>query len=69
MGNPFKDPSITEQRNEIWRRLGMPENPPAESRENFETRRLRGSHSEQKQRTQASLALGKTCGYRKSYPR
>ena len=24
-GNPFKDPSITEQRSEIWRRLGMPE--------------------------------------------
>ena len=27
-GNPFKDPSITEQRSETWRRLGMPEGKP-----------------------------------------
>ena len=25
LGSPFKDTSITEQRSEIWRRLGMPE--------------------------------------------
>ena len=24
-GNPIKDPSITEQRSDVWRRLGMPE--------------------------------------------